>query len=57
MYDIFFVSNNIDRSKDVLEKIKKRFPVIKKAFSFDEAKKKSISKFFWVIWDDITVYA
>jgi hypothetical protein len=53
MYDIFFVSNNIDRSKDVLEKIKKRFPVIKKASSFDEAKKKSISKFFWVIWDDI----
>jgi len=55
MYDIFFVSNNFSKSIKSLEKIKNRFSMIKKASSLEEAISKSVTKFCWIIWDDIDV--
>lgn len=58
MYDIIFIGNN----DDSFLKLKERFPtakrvVIKKDIqtAFNEAQKKSFTKMFWVVWDDIDI--
>lgn len=55
MYDIFFVSNDFNKSIKSLEKLRDRFQMIKKASSIEEANRKSVTKFFWIIWDDIEI--
>ena len=55
MYDIFFVSNDFNKSIKSLEAFKKRFPMTKKASSLEEANRKSVTKFFWIVWNDIEV--
>lgn len=57
IYDIFYVSSGkiLDQQ---FEKIRSRFPTVQKienATSFDDAKSKSLTKFFWIVWDDILV--
>jgi len=53
MYDIFFISNKLnDKNFSVL---KERFPLARQVSSFDDAKKKSFTKFFWIVWPDLIV--
>lgn len=57
MYDIFFVAtrNDID---DRWNDLKSRFPRVQRINSpknLNEIKKKSLTKFFYVVWDDICV--
>ena len=51
MYDIIFVG------KENLEyrKLKKKFPLIKIANDFKQARELSITKLFWIVWDDLKV--
>jgi len=55
MYDIFFVSSDFTKSIKSFEAIKNRFPMTKKASSLEESNRKSVTKFFWIVWDDIEV--
>jgi hypothetical protein len=52
MYDIIFIGNKED---DSFIKLKERFPLIKSAKDFEDAKRKSFTKFFWVIWNDLII--
>jgi len=54
MYDIFYIlkDSNNDSNLDLL---RRKFPLIKKSYSLEEANRKSLSRFFWVIWNDIEV--
>lgn len=53
MYDIIFIQTNpTDTSWSSL---KTRFPTAKKAKTFDDARKVSLTDFFWVVWDDVIV--
>jgi len=50
MYDIFFIG------QDKIFKIyKKYFLTLKKASSISEAKDKSVTKFFWILWDNLII--
>lgn len=51
MYDILFVG----RDTEDFQKLKKRFPLIKRAGSFFEARTKAYTRMFWIIWGDILV--
>ena len=51
MFDIVFVGKNIENF-DVL---KERYPVAKKAESLQDAQKISLTKFVWIVWDDVQV--
>jgi hypothetical protein len=56
MYDIFYVSTeNISQLR--WEEFKKRFPRSQKVenANIELLKSKSLTKFFWVVWDDIIV--
>jgi len=53
MYDIIFISQVKDSTAFV--EFKKRFPFAKQASTFDEAKHKSFTKLFWLVWDDVHV--
>jgi hypothetical protein len=53
MYDIIFIQTN---PTDALwNSLKTRFPTAKKVKTFDDAKKVSLTDFFWIVWDDIIV--
>ena len=53
MYDIIFIQTNpTDTSWNSL---KTRFPTAKKAKTFNDARKVSLTDFFWVVWDDVIV--
>ena len=57
MYDIFFVSQTVVSSED-WQHFKKRYPRSQKidnVTSFDQIKSKAFTKFFWVVWDDLSV--
>lgn len=57
IYDIFYVSRNTISDQN-FESFRKRFPLSQKVEnlkSFDELKQKSLTKFFWIVWDDIVV--
>jgi hypothetical protein len=57
VYDIFYVSKNIINEQD-WKQFRSRFPSAQKidnVASFDDIKKKAFTKFFWVIWDDLTL--
>lgn len=51
MYDIIFVG----KPNSEWEKLKGRFPLIKHAETFEQASKKTFTKMFWVIWDNIQI--
>lgn len=51
MYDIFLLAE----SRDVLAKLRKRFPLAKYASSYEEACKKSITTMFWIVWPDAEI--
>lgn len=54
-YDIFFVSRNIVHTESWM-RIKKKYPNaqrIDSVQSFEQVKSKSLTKMFWVIWDDV----
>ena len=53
MYDIFVISNN--ESNATFIKLKERFPLAKLATSWDHAKQKAFTKFFWIVWPDLVV--
>lgn len=57
IYDIFYVSKDkiIDRD---FESFRNRFPTAQKienVKTIDDIKKKSFTKFFWIVWDDLVV--
>ena len=51
MYDIFFVG----KSNDEFQKLKIKFPLAKQVNTFADAKHKSLTKMFWVVWDDVKI--
>ena len=53
MYDIIFISANKDTA--LFKEFKKKYPFAKQASSYTEAKNKSFTKLFWLVWDDIVV--
>lgn len=53
MYDIFFIST--DKTNNNFIKLKERFPLVKLAESFDDAKRKTFTKFFWVVWPELLI--
>lgn len=57
MYDLFYVSK-YDVDENDWKKFKLRFPLaqlIKNVESLDDIKKKSLTKFFYVVWNDLSV--
>ena len=54
MYDIFFISANPEIDPQY-KKLKLRFPILKTATDFETAKDRTLTEFFWVIWDDILI--
>ena len=55
MYDIFYVSKNNGNNEDWTA-IKSKYPLaqrLTKIQSYEEIRSKSLTKMFWVIWDDI----
>jgi hypothetical protein len=53
MYDIFFISDNKDLESFQL--LKERFPLAKIVDNFEEAKKRSFTKFFWCVWPNLII--
>lgn len=53
MHDIIFISSIKD--SDLFKDFKKKYPFAKHASTYEEAKRKSFTKLFWLVWDDITV--
>lgn len=57
IYDIFFVSKEKINDTD-WQQFRSRFPSAQKienVKSIDDIKKKSFTKFFWVVWSDLIV--
>jgi hypothetical protein len=55
MYDIFFVSKK-EINNDEWEKFHERYPLsikIENLNSIDEIKKKTFTKMFWIVWNDL----
>jgi hypothetical protein len=55
MYDIFYVSQIDKNFNQTWKEFKTKYPVAKYAASFQDAQKKSLTKFFWIVWDDLLV--
>jgi hypothetical protein len=53
MYDIFYISSK--NNLLTLPSLRKRFPFAKVAANVLEAKEKSLTKMFWVVWEDLLV--
>ena len=49
MYDIVFVGKNLENFKT----LKQRFPLSKKAETLELAQQIALTKFVWVVWDDV----
>jgi hypothetical protein len=57
LYDLFYVSAGIANKENWLE-FKSRFPgaqLVENVSSFEILKKKSFTKMFWVVWEDIKI--
>ena len=57
IYDLFYISTGI-ANKDHWNEFKERFPnaqLIENVESLDELKKKSFTKMFWTVWEDIKI--
>jgi hypothetical protein len=53
MYDIFFISS--DASSESFISLKERFPLLKLANSFEDAKRRTFTTFFWIVWPDLLI--
>ena len=53
MYDIFFIGTSLNNTE--YKKLKEKYPTIKSVKTFFEAKEKSLTKFFWAVWDDLII--
>jgi hypothetical protein len=51
MYDIFYISSDLKKKQFSI--LKDRFPLAKVVTSFSEAKRRSFTKFFWVIFSEV----
>jgi hypothetical protein len=49
MYDIIFIGNKNNEYR----KLKERFPTLKQSLTFERAQAAALSKFFWVVWEDV----
>lgn len=54
MYDIFFIGNK-NLYETEFGNLKEKFPILKSANSVQEAQTKSITKFFWCVYPDLTI--
>lgn len=57
VYDIFYVSKKLINPTD-WKQFQERFPTsqkIENVQSIDDIKRKSFTKFFWIVWDDVVV--
>lgn len=52
MYDIFYIGSPSDTSYKTL---KQRFPAAKYAVSVVDAKNRSLTKFLWIVYDDVII--
>ena len=50
---IIFIQTN--PTNELWNSLKTRFPTAKKAKTFDDARKVSLTDFFWIVWDDLVV--
>lgn len=55
MYDLIFITQSNYKTNSQWKKLKERFPLAKVAKDFSEAKKKSFTRFFWIVWDDLII--
>jgi len=53
MYDLFFISKDPEHLEFL--KLKDRFPMAKRVETIADAKKKSLTRFYWVVWEDTVV--
>ena len=53
MFDIFYVQSSDNLSN--WKKLKSRFPIAKRVTSFADAKELALTKFFWIVWDDLVI--
>ena len=57
IYDIFYVSKDVVNEKEWAE-FRSKFPSAQKienVKNFEFIQKKSFTKFFWVVWDNLTL--
>jgi hypothetical protein len=55
MYDIFYVSTVDRKFNQSWKQFKIEHPSAKYASSFQDAQKKCLTKFFWIVWDDLLI--
>lgn len=62
MYDIIFIGHNTSSSLETFKKFQEKFPTVKHVIdngniqeAFQLASKKSFTKMFWVVWDDLII--
>lgn len=55
MYDIIFVTDSSKASAVRYAQFKNKFPLAKQAKTYEEAKSKSFTKLFWLVWADVEV--
>jgi hypothetical protein len=55
MYDIFYVSARNKQNNTEWQSFKVNYPFAKFANSMQEAQNKSLTTFFWIVWDDINI--
>lgn len=53
MYDIIFISSS--KESLLFKEFKKQYPFTKHASTYEEAKRKSFTKLFWLVWDDVEI--
>jgi len=53
MHDIIFISANKDT--ELFKDFKKKYPFAKQASTYSEAKNKSFTKLFWLVWADVII--
>ena len=51
MFDIVFVGNNLEN----YTALKQKFPLAKKAYTLEQAQKVGLTKFIWIVWDDLII--
>ena len=55
MHDIIFMSNGTDAEQKKFLVFKTKYPFAKHATSYEQAKQKSFTKLFWLVWSDVDV--
>ena len=52
MYDIFFIGSETDEG---WPELRTKYPYAKIADNFKTAQRTSLTKFFWIVWNDVNV--